>query len=48
MQTEKWLYVLNIGVDLSSPNAISHLGTDSKHKVKKRQKTLRRIKNFQD
>ena len=45
MQTGKWLYVLNIGVHLSSPNAIPHLGTDSKHKGKK-EKTLRRIKIF--
>ena len=45
MQTGNWLYVLNIGVHLSSPNAIPHLGTDSKHKGKK-EKTLRRIKIF--
>ena len=46
MQTEKWLYVLNIGVHLSSPNAISHLGTDSKHKVKKDKKLLEELKIF--
>ena len=42
MQTGKSLYVLNIGVHLSSPSAIPHLGTGSKHK----EKTLRRIKIF--